>query len=93
MKGSFEVVKEDGYAKIKYRNEPELLIQVILGIATIFFWILSLFIRELFMVVEIILGLFMFSFAYNNYKNFNKKGMAIICLVIGLLFILTAVLL
>ena len=37
MKGSFEVVKEDGYAKIKYRNEPELLIQVILGIATIFF--------------------------------------------------------
>ena len=42
MKGSFEVVKEDGYAKIKYRNEPELLIQVILGIATIFFWILSI---------------------------------------------------
>lgn len=91
--GSMKVVKKNGQAEFVYKNEPEFLVQIILGIATITFWVISLFIYELFDVVELLLGLFMFSFAYNNYKNFKKKGITVICIVLGILFILSGVLL
>jgi hypothetical protein len=92
MKGSMEIKREKDHAKIVYKNEPEFLVQVILAIATIAFWGMSLFVRELFAVVELLLGLFMFAFSYNNYKIFKRKKTAIICLIIGLLFIIMAVL-
>lgn len=91
MKGSMEIKREKDHAKIVYKNEPEFLVQVILSIATVAFWIMSLFVRDLFVVVEILLGFFMFSFAYNNYKIFKRKTTAIICLIIGILFIIMAV--
>lgn len=73
-------------------NQLGLLIQAVLLVGVIYTYILTLFMKEFQVVLVTVLGLTLFSMAYNNATIFGKKGMTlcysvvgIICLVIGIM--------
>ena len=69
----------------EYSNkEVGLLVQVILIEVLIIFAIISMFIKEFLDSLYVILGLIMFTMAYNNKKIFKKKYMTPIYIIVGI---------
>lgn len=64
-----------------------LLLQVVLGVFCITFAIAGVFEKELFMICEILVGLLMFTIAYNNHKLYKRKYMTAVYAGLGVIMI------
>ena len=75
----------------EYSNkEVGLLVQVVLIEILIIFGIISIFAKEFLDPLYVILGLIMFTMAYNNKKIFKKKYMTAIYIIVGIYVLLSA---
>lgn len=66
-------------------NGIMLLIQLCLFILLIVFAIISIFNKNIFNIVQVIMTLLLFIMAYNNYKLYQKKSLCILYLVFGII--------
>lgn len=64
-----------------------LLLQVVLGVFALTFAIAGIFEKELFMICEILVGLLMFTIAYNNHKMYKRKYMTAVYTGLGIIMI------
>jgi len=70
--------------KTKNINELGLLIQAILLVTLLYSFILVLFMSEFKVLLNIIMGLTLFSMAYNNQVIYKKKYMTICYVIFGI---------
>ena len=64
-----------------------LLLQAVLGIYVITFGIAGVYENELFTICEILIGLLLFTIAYNNHKIYKRKYMTAVYFGLGLVII------
>ncbi len=64
-----------------------MLLQVALGIYAISFGISSFFEEQFFVITEVLLGLLMFTIAYNNHKIYKRKYATAIYIGLGIVLI------
>lgn len=72
----------------KQINEVGILVQAVLLVSLLYTFILTLFLKEFEFLFYLVMGLTLFSMAYNNYKIYHKKGMTVTYLVVGAVSIL-----
>lgn len=74
--------------KNKTINQVGILIQAVLLVSLLYSLILTLFIKEFQVLLNITLGLTLCSMAYNNATIYKKRGMTVSYLVVGIISIL-----
>ena len=67
-----------------------MLLQIALAIFLVSFGVASLFVGELFIICQVLIGLLMFIIAYNNQKIYKRKYMTPIYLGLGIIIIASA---
>lgn len=86
------------YLEEKMKNKLEIntieqitmLLQIALAIFLVSFGVASLFVAELFIICQVLIGLLMFIIAYNNQKIYKRKYMTPIYLGLGIIIIASA---
>lgn len=71
--------------KSSYMMRFPIFIQFVLAILLVIIAIMSLFVQELFVVVELLMITFLWVAAYNNYKINKKMGFVILYIIGGFL--------
>ena len=71
--------------KNKTINKVGLLVQAVLLVGVIYSYILTLFMQEFKVLLVTVLGLTLFSMAYNNATIYGKKGMTVCYTVVGII--------
>ena len=69
-----------------------LFIQFVLCICTIIFFIVSLFEKSFFVLVELLIALTLFAMAYNNAKIYKRKYFTVIYIIFASLIIISNIL-
>ena len=77
--------------KNKEINEVGILVQVVLVVMLLYSLILTLFENDFQILLNIKLGLTLFSMAYNNQKVYKQKGMTICYVVVGIISLIMAI--
>ncbi len=71
-------------------NKTSFLVEVILVIILFFFLVMSIFENVFFPLCEGIMAVLMFLLAYNNYKTFKRKHYSTLCIVVGIILVISA---
>lgn len=74
--------------KNKKVDKVSLLVQAVLFMGVLYSYILTLFMKEFYILLIIVLGLTMFSMAYNNATIYKKRGMTSCYTIVGILCLL-----
>ena len=73
-------------------DQINIFMQSIILFLLILFVIMSIFVREFEGVVKLLMSLLLFFMAYNNVVIFKRKGIAIVYSIIGVYFMVIAIL-
>ena len=73
-------------------NNTSLFVQVIVLVLLVIISISSLFVKEFAVSVKALLAMLLLTMAYNNYFIFRRKGFTIIYSLVGVFFMIVAVL-
>ena len=76
---------------MKKTNDLNFLVQVLLSVVAIIFYIISIFEKTFFNVAELFLALTLFTMAYNNHKIYKRKYFTIAYLIFGFLLLIGAI--
>ncbi len=69
-----------------------LFVQFVLCICTIIFFIVSLFEKSFFILVEVLIALTLFAMAYNNSKIYKRKYFTIVYIIFGSFILISSLL-
>ena len=73
-------------------NNTSLFVQAIVLVLLVIVSISSLFVQEFAVSVKALLAILLLTMAYNNYFIFRRKGFTLIYSLVGLFFMVTAIL-
>lgn len=73
-------------------NNTSLFVQVIVLVLLVILSISSIFVKEFAVSVKALLAILLLTMAYNNYFIFKRKGFTLIYSLVGLFFMVVAVL-
>lgn len=73
------------------KNNIGLITQLILCIASVIFFIISMFEKSFFELAEIMISLTLFAMAYNNAKTYKRKYFTVIYVIFGLFLLISTI--
>lgn len=76
---------------MKKNNDLGFLIQAVLGVSALIFYIISIFEKSFMVAFQIILSLTLFSIAYNNHKIYKRKYFTTFYITLGVALLIGVV--